>query len=179
MLALFNVFRQMDNAHFMHALQLFAHAKKKNYPTRYGLLQSRSLEMITRISLCNVFDGLNIYIRDWQADALQPRLKVEPQMLNMVDKYGYTILPYAAQNDHTDIDRLILEMIADPNACVCGGDSIASRRYIHTCIHTYISFVPCYKTIYCVYVDFRSAYFLYCIHTLPFIFVNMKKFLIT
>ena len=31
MLALVNVLRQMDNAHFMHALQLFAHAKKLSY----------------------------------------------------------------------------------------------------------------------------------------------------
>ena len=94
--------------------------------------------MSTLIFLCNVFDGLNIYIRDWHADALQPRLKREPQMLNMVDKYGYTILPYASQDEHTDIVRLILEMNTDPNACVAGATPLhRAGTYIHTYIHIY------------------------------------------
>ena len=93
--------------------------------------------MSTLIFLCNVFDGLNIYIRDWHADALQPRLKREPQMLNMVDKYGYTILPYASQDEHTDIVRLILEM---NTACVCGG-RLHCIAQVHTYIHTYIHII--------------------------------------
>ena len=74
-------------------------------------------------------------------DALQSRLKAKPHLLNMADKYGYTALHYAAQNDHTDIVRLLLERNADPNACVCGATPLhragtfIKHTYIHACIH--------------------------------------------
>ena len=81
-------------------------------------------------------------------DALQSRLKAKPHLLNMADKYGYTALHYAAQNDHTDIVRLLLERNADPNACVCGATPLHRagtfiKAYVHTYIHAYISRLPC------------------------------------
>eukprot|EP01035_Chromulina_nebulosa_P024562 gene24562-31984_t len=53
-------------------------------------------------------------------DALQSRLRAKPSLLNLTDKYGYTALHYAAQNDHTSIVQLLLGMKADPNASICG-----------------------------------------------------------
>ena len=73
-------------------------------------------------------------------DALQSRLKAKPHLLNMADKYGYTALHYAAQNNHTDIVRLLLEMNAGPNACVCGATPLhRAGTFIHAYIrHTYM-----------------------------------------
>ena len=100
----------------------------------------------------------------------------------MADKYGYTALHYAAQNDHTDIVRLLLEMNADPNACVCGATPLHRagtfiHAYIRTYIHAYISWLPsCNNAIYYVYVNIQYIYFN--IHTLPVLVVYMQEFLL-
>ena len=66
-------------------------------------------------------------------DALQSRLKAKPHLLNMADKYGIALRCTKRPYGHS----------SNPTRNECGskrmrlrGDSIASRRYFYTCIHT-------------------------------------------
>ena len=47
-------------------------------------------------------------------------MMIKPNLVNLADKYGYTTLHYAAQNDHISIVKFLLDLNADSNASLCG-----------------------------------------------------------